>query len=294
MAIYPQEYSTSIAIATIAQKIPSIIYNKLSTYLCWKTMTIAQSLPLVESHVNPEIIFPQGQFWSDEPPLESNLHLQQIILLIQCLEWWWRKREDYFAAGNLTIYYSPNQKKSEFFRGPDFFVVLGTNPNPNRRSWVVWREEGKYPNLIIEILSDSTAKVDREEKKQIYQDIFRTPDYFWFDPESREFQGFTLISGQYQPITPNAQGWLWSQQLGLYLGLSANKLRYFTPEGELVPTPAEAAQQAENQVLEAENRVLEAENRAVEAENQVQQEKQKAAKLAAKLRELGIDTEENL
>ncbi|CCI27539.1 conserved hypothetical protein [Microcystis aeruginosa PCC 9809] len=164
---------------------------------------------------------------------------------------------------------------------------MGTNSNPNRRSWVVWREEGKYPNLIIEILSDSTAKVDREEKKQIYQDIFRTPDYFWFDPESREFQGFTLISGQYQPIAPNPQGWLWSQQLGLYLGLSANKLRYFTPEGELVPTPAEAAQQAENRVLEAENRVL-------EVESQVQQEKQKAAKLAAKLRELGIDTEENL
>jgi Uma2 family endonuclease len=242
-------------------------------------MTIAESLPLVESHVNPEIIFPEGQFWSDEPPLESNLHLQQIILLIQCLEWWWREREDYFAAGNLTIYYSPNQKKSEFCPGPDFFVVLGTNLNPNRRSWVVWREEGKYPNLIVEILSDSTAKVDREEKKQIYQDIFRTPDYFWFDPESLEFEGFTLISGQYQPIAPNPQGWLWSQQLGLYLGLSANKLRYFTPEGELVPTPAEAAQQAEN--------------RAVEAENQFQQERQKSAKLAAKLRELGINPQEN-
>ncbi len=41
-------------------------------------MTIAQSLPLVESHVNPEIIFPEGEFWSDEPPLESNLHLQPL------------------------------------------------------------------------------------------------------------------------------------------------------------------------------------------------------------------------
>jgi hypothetical protein len=71
------------------------------------------------------------------------------------------------------------------------------------------------------------------------------------------------------------------------LGLSANKLRYFTSKGELVPTPAEAAQQAENRVLAAENRVL-------EAENQVEQEKQKAAKLAAKLRELGINIEENL
>jgi Uma2 family endonuclease len=255
-------------------------------------MTIAQTLPIAESNVNPEIIFPQGEFWSDEPPLESNLHLQQIILLIQCLEWWWREREDYFAAGNLTIYYSPNQKKSEFFRGPDFFVVLGTNSNPNRRSWVVWQEEGKYPNIIIEILSDSTAKVDREEKKQIYQEIFRTPDYFWFDPESLELQGFTLISGQYQPIAPNPQEWLWSQQLGLYLGLYENKLRYFTPEGQLVPTPEEAALEAENRAVVAENRVLEAENRVLEAENQVQQERQKAEKLAAKLRELGINPEE--
>ena len=57
------------------------------------------------------------------------------------------------------------------------------------------------------------------------------------------------------------------------MGLSANKLRYFTPEGELVPTPAEAAQQAENQV---------------------EQERQKSAKLAAKLRELGINPDENL
>ncbi len=71
------------------------------------------------------------------------------------------------------------------------------------------------------------------------------------------------------------------------MGLSANKLRYFTPEGELVPTPAEAAQQAENRVLEVENRVL-------EAETQVEQERQKSAKLAAKLRELGINPDENL
>ncbi|MDJ0731980.1 MAG: Uma2 family endonuclease, partial [Crocosphaera sp.] len=27
---------------------------------------------------NYEIIFPQGEFWSDEPPLETYLHLTQI------------------------------------------------------------------------------------------------------------------------------------------------------------------------------------------------------------------------
>ena len=240
-------------------------------------MAIAQILPINDTDRKNEIIFPQGEFWSDEPPLESNLHLRQIVLLIQCLEWLWQDRDDYFAAGNLTIYYSPNQKKSEEFRGPDFFLVLGTTRNQNRRSWVVWQEGGKYPNVIVEILSESTAKTDREEKKQIYQDTFRTPDYFWFEPISLEFEGFTLISGVYQPIQPNEQGWLWSRQLGLYLGIHEDRLRYFTAEGELVPTPEEAARLAEE--------------RASQAEDRATQERQKAQKFAAKLEELGVNLE---
>ena len=234
-------------------------------------MTPYPSLAISQTDPKNAIIFPKGEFWSDEPPLESNLHLRQILLLIQCLEWVWRDRNDYFATGNLTIYYSPNQKKSAEFRGPDFFVVLGTTRNQERKSWVVWQEGGKYPNVIIEILSDSTAKVDREEKKQIYQDIFRTPDYFWFDPESLEFQGFTLIRGTYEPIELTEQGWLWSQQLGLYLGIHQRQLRYFTPDGELVPTPEEAAMQAQQQA---------------------EQERQRAELLAERLRSLGIDPNE--
>jgi Uma2 family endonuclease len=206
-----------------------------------------------------EIIFPEGDLWSDEPPLESNLHLRQIILLIECLEWLWQEREDFFATGNLTIYYSPNQKKSQDFRGPDFFVVLGTQRRLERRSWVVWQEGGRYPNLIVEILSSSTAKVDKGEKKQIYQDIFRTPNYFWFDPESLELAGFRLLEGKYQPIEPTEAGWLWSQELGLYLGVYKGQLRYFTSEGELVPTPEEYAKKVDQKAQLAQKKVRELE-----------------------------------
>ena len=87
-------------------------------------MTRTQPLSPSQTDRKDQIIFPKGEFWSDEPTWESNLHLTQIILLIKCLEWLWQDREDYFATGNLTIYYRPNQKKSEYFRGPDFFVVL--------------------------------------------------------------------------------------------------------------------------------------------------------------------------
>jgi Uma2 family endonuclease len=50
-----------------------------------------------------DIVFPPGDLWSDEPALESYLHLQQLLLLLKCLDWWWRNRNDYFAAGNLTV-----------------------------------------------------------------------------------------------------------------------------------------------------------------------------------------------
>ncbi|MGI2909708.1 Uma2 family endonuclease, partial [Hassallia sp. VBCCA 56010] len=83
-----------------------------------------------------------------------------------------------------------------------------------------------------------------------------------------EFAGFILLGGIYRPIEPNSIGWLWSQQLNLYLGVRENKLRYFTPEGQLIPTPEEVAK------LETQR---------------AEQETQRADRLAAKLRELNID-----
>ncbi|HEY9802246.1 MAG TPA: Uma2 family endonuclease [Leptolyngbyaceae cyanobacterium] len=220
------------------------------------------------------VIFPSGDIYSDEPPLESSLHLQQLILLLKCLEWWWQDRQDFFVSGNLTIYYSPNQRKSEDFRGPDFFVVLGTQRRP-RKSWVVWQEGGNYPNVIIEVLSDSTATTDRGLKKQIYQDTFRTPEYFWFDPDTLEFAGFVLMAGKYQPIEANSQGWLWSQQLELYLGVHQRTLRFYTNEGELVPTPEETAQREKE--------------RADQERERADRERERSDRLIAKLRELNID-----
>ena len=167
-------------------------------------MSLAKDLETTKQ-IWEEVIFPPSDLLSDEPPLETELHLRQLVLLIHSLEWIWRDRQDFYAFGNLTIYYSPRQRKSENFRGPDFFVVLGTERKP-RKSWVVWEEDGKYPNVIVEILSNKTAATDRGLKKQIYQDTFRTPDYFWFDPQNLEFKGFHLVDGRYQELIPDERG----------------------------------------------------------------------------------------
>ncbi|MBD2100130.1 Uma2 family endonuclease [Leptolyngbya sp. FACHB-261] len=234
--------------------------------------------PKLPSPESEEIAFPPSDLWSDEPPLESDLHLQQMVLLLACLNWWWRERSDFYAAGNLTIYYSPRQRKCEDFRGSDFFVVLGTERKP-RRSWTVWHEDGLYPNVIVELLSQSTANTDRGLKKEIYERIFRTPDYFWFDPETLEFAGFHLVEGQYQPLEPTAKGWLWSQQLELYLGLHERQPRFFTPEGQLVPTEGESEPQRKEL----------AQQQAEVERQQKELAQQRAESLDAKLRELGVD-----
>ncbi|MEH2305462.1 Uma2 family endonuclease [Nostoc sp.] len=247
-------------------------------------MSEPTTLELISDKISEEeVIFPPGDILSDEPPLESDLHRDQIDLLIRILKLWWRERQDFYASGNLTIYYSPNQKKSEYFRGPDFFVVLGTQKK-DRKSWVVWQEDGKYPNVIVEILSSSTTAVDKGLKKQVYQDTFRTPDYFWFDPVTMELQGFHLVDGKYQEIPVTTDGRLWSQQLELYLGVYEGKLRFFTTENQLILSSEELAEQERLRAQQAEERAQESEERAQQAE-------QELARLREVLRTKGIDLE---
>jgi Uma2 family endonuclease len=48
-------------------------------------MSVAKDLEIPKPK---DVIFPPGDLYSDEPPWETDLHLRQMILLIQCLEWW--------------------------------------------------------------------------------------------------------------------------------------------------------------------------------------------------------------
>lgn len=38
------------------------------------------------------IQIPPSALLSDEPPLETELHLRQLLLFMECLDWWWRDR----------------------------------------------------------------------------------------------------------------------------------------------------------------------------------------------------------
>lgn len=120
---------------------------------------------------------------------------------------------------------------------------------------MIWEEGGKYPNLVIELLSNSTAMVDRVQKKDLYQEVWRVPDYFWFHPETLEFAGFHLVNGRYEAIVPSDTGRLWSQQLQLYLGIHERQLRWLSAEGDLIPFPEESEHQRAEQERQAKERL---------------------------------------
>ncbi len=146
-------------------------------------------------------------------------------LLIDSLDHHWQHRNDYFVGGNMFLYYSAapvkNQVKNQDFRGPDFFAVLGVERQRDRKYWAIWDEGGQYPDVIIELMSDSTATIDLTTKKHRYERTFKTADYSVYDPyDPRSLQGWHLGEDQrYQALQADDRGWLWSQALGLWLGL---------------------------------------------------------------------------
>lgn len=224
---------------------------------------------------------PTDLIFDDGEPIESNRHRIAMNALMQSAEVALSNRLDFFVGSNMFVYFSSSQARNRDFRGPDFFVVLNVNPRVDRKGWVVWEEDGRYSDVIIELMSPSTADADIGIKKNIYEEVFRTPDYYVFDPfDANSLKGWHLDFNQgYQEIIPNERGWLWCSRLDLWLGVwegsvsrdQAVWLRFYDLQENIVPLPAELA------VMESER-----------AEEAIQ----RAERLAAKLRELGENPDE--
>jgi len=217
--------------------------------------------------------------YSDGVPMDSELHWLQIHLLVECIDRRLRALGRGYAGGDMFVYFCPEQTlakdRRRHVRGPDVFVSLQGEQRLHK-SWVVWND-GPL-DIVIELLSESTAKTDKTEKKRVYQDELVVPEYYWFDPnEPGDFRGFHLKDGVYVEVASQPRGakgaaivslraqlelrtWV-----GAYRGRHSVWLRWADIDGDVLPTTAES----ERQRAEA--------------------ERQRAERLAAKLRTLGIE-----
>ena len=186
---------------------------------------------------------------SDGVPMESGWHVKAMWLLVASVEQHWKGRTDFYAGGNNFFYFDPAQARNNNFRGPDFYVVKGVS-HDLRRSWVAWEEGGRVPNVVVELLSPSTADTDRVTKKRVYLEQLDVKEYYCYDPDGPVVEGWRKGKRKPVAIKPAADGRLWSEELELFLGSWAGEHyrqraiwpRFFDATGGLILHADEVAE----------------------------------------------------
>lgn len=226
---------------------------------------------------------------SDDTPVDNELQNLIPNLLEAALALAWANRTDWFFGVDMGIYYAPSQPPLV----PDGFLSLGVERfigEEGRLSYVLWEEDGTVPILALEVVS-KTYGGEYEQKKTDYAalGIFYYAIYVLnrrFRRRRQPLEIYRLDDDHYHLQDPDAGGRVWMPEIGLALGLDRGRyvgrerewLYWFDENGQRLPTPEEQAIQAQQQASQAQQQAIQAQ--------------QKADRLAARLRELGIDPEE--
>ena len=186
---------------------------------------------------------------------QRNDHLRQTSLWYHALQ---RHLPTATVCSDLFLHYRRGDRNRMLV--PDLFVALQAPPREHRLSYKLW--EDPLPELVMEMLSDSTSANDVGSKRHTYEHL-GLREYWLFDPEGFELSvplaGYRLQAGRYRPIKADAAGRLRSEVLGLDLYVRADKLRFRDPvTGEDLRTYDEA----EDQRAAEKNRADAAESRA--------------------------------
>ena len=87
---------------------------------------------------------------------------------------------------------------------PDLLVAFSVDPAAYRETnGYVISEQGKPPDLVLEIASQATGRSDVGEKREFYQRLL-IPEYWRFDATGEfhvaRLAGDRLVNGRYEPI----------------------------------------------------------------------------------------------
>jgi len=192
-----------------------------------------------------------------------------------------------FVAADLLWY--PSEGTPHRCVAPDVMVVFG-RPKGDRGSYLQWREEGVTPQVVVEILSPSNTPEEMEAKLGFYS-RYGVQEYFEYSPSAHVFRAWTREGETLTPVE-NAIGWT-SPILGIRFERNAEgELLIVRPDGRVFATYVELNRQreeADRLRLIAEEQREAAEEQREAAEHERDEARQRAERLAARLREMGID-----
>jgi Uma2 family endonuclease len=191
---------------------------------------------------------------SDGKPMSDNTkQFRWIVLIQQNLQALFADDPNIFVAGDLLWY--PIEGDNKTACAPDAMVIFG-RPKGDRGSYQQWKENGIAPQVAFEILSPSNTQTEMAKKLQFY-DRHQIEEYYLYDPDKNDLSGWLRQSDRLEVIDP-IDRWQ-SPRLGITFDLSGTELQLLRPDGQPFTT--------------------------------LEQERQRADKLAEKLRQLGIDPE---
>ena len=173
---------------------------------------------------------------------QTDRHLSQTTLWYHALK---RRLPNATVCSDLPLHYRRDDTDATLV--PDLFVALRTPRREGRRFYKLW--EHPVPDLVIEMLSESTSGNDVGPKRATYERL-GVREYWLFDPEGFEspapLAGHRLRAGRYRPVVADASGVSPSEVLGLGLHVCAGELRFRDPAtGQNLRTYDEAEQRAD-------------------------------------------------
>lgn len=257
---------------------------------------------------------------------DNTLQFQWIVTLKEGCEALFDDRDDVFVAGDHLIYpvYPESGKEREAPRiAPDAYVAFG-RPKGHRGSYKVWEEDDIFPQVVFEVWSPSNTQQEMAEKRADYEK-YGAEEFYLVYPESNFVEGWVRTEDKLEPIA-NMSEWV-SPRLGIRFRVREGVLRVYRPDGSRFLTYVEQfhkanaaetrakderaradeiarvarevargadeieerAEEVERQRAETERKLAEAEQRAATESQQRAEAEQRAERLAAKLRELGLD-----
>lgn len=183
-------------------------------------------------------------------------------------------RHDVFADADLGLYFEQGNRSALVV--PDVLVAFGVEGG-SRMSYKIW-EEGKPPDLVVEVLSHRTWRKDLRDKPGLYEAL-GIAEYWSFDQHRVSDEPPLLVrrlaSGRYHVEGGGMTGH--SAILGLDIRVEGTLLRLHDPATGLdLPDYNEAVamyRQAQSQIAEEEEARKAAERRIAELEEQLRRSK---------------------
>ncbi len=213
---------------------------------------------------------------------DNTKQFRWIVTIKENLDLLFADNPDVFVAGDLLWY--PVEGSNTIRIAPDAMVAFG-RAKGDRGSYQQWKEGNIPPQVVFEILLPGNRMGEMTKKLKFYE-RYGVEEYYIYDPDKIDFTGW-LRQGDNLELIEEIQGWT-SPRLGIKFELEPHTLLIYRPDGDKFLEFGELDEQRRA----AQQRAERAELEATMARQDTEAAKQDVAKLAAKLRELGVNPDQ--